>query len=75
MALYFFDTFGGNDVIDDEGENLADDEAAKCAASHIISELKPSRTTSIWAGVPFKVVVRDGDKAVVGCLVVSATVT
>lgn len=72
MPRYFFDTLDGNTIIDDEGEMLPDDEAAKIAAAQIASELTPSRVSHIWDGEQFKVVIRDEDKLVIGYVVVMA---
>ncbi len=72
MPRYYFDTLDREQVTDDEGEILADDQAAKVMAAEIASELSLVRVAHIWAGEQFKIVIRDETKLVIGWLAVSA---
>lgn len=72
MRRYFFDTLNGEQIIDDEGEMLRDDDAAKRVAAQIAAELTPTRAAHLWAGKPLRVVIRDADKAVIGYVLVTA---
>lgn len=48
MPRYFFHVENGHRIGDEEGEELADDEAARSAGVQILAELLEARRTSIW---------------------------
>jgi len=71
MTRYYFDAIDGVEAIDEDGEDLPDFEAAKKLAGQIAAEMTPERTTHIWAGGQFRVVIRTDD-GVVGSIAVTA---
>ncbi|MGV9010707.1 DUF6894 family protein [Brevundimonas sp.] len=73
MPRYYFDTLDGEAMIDQDGEMAPDNRSARDIATKIVSEMTPGKAPHIWAGEPFKVVLRDEGGKTIGTLTVTAT--
>lgn len=69
MPRYFFHTENGDRIRDDQGEDLADVDAARDEALTILGEILRYRGASFWTTRSFSVIVTDADD----CVVVSIT--
>lgn len=58
MPRYFFSTANGHYLIDEEGDLLADDEAACGMAVDILSEILPSQREQLRNGGRYSIFVR-----------------
>lgn len=63
MPRYFFDIEDGRDVLDDEGDDLPDDRAARIAGLETLSEVLASRVERFWDEERLTLTVRDADRA------------
>lgn len=63
MPRYFFDIEDGRDVVDDEGEDLPDDRAARIAGLEALSQVLGSRVERFWDDERLTLTVRDAERA------------
>lgn len=70
MARYFIDIFDGETVVDEDGEEFADLDAARMAALRTLTETLGSREKRFWSDGSLSVQVRDEAGAVVADLMV-----
>jgi hypothetical protein len=61
MPRYFFRLQNGETVKDEDGEELADQEAAFAAAIEIFAETLPSQSETLVGGGEYEVMVTDAD--------------
>jgi hypothetical protein len=62
MPRYFFRLSNGETLMDEEGEELADHDAACAVAVEVFAETIPSRSESLAEGGDYEVMVTDADK-------------
>jgi len=63
MPRYFFRLRDGEVVRDEEGEELADNDAACAAAVEVFAETIPSKSEVLMDGGDYEVMVTDADAA------------
>jgi hypothetical protein len=61
LPRYFFHTENGDRIRDDQGEDLADLEAAREEALTVLGEILRYRGASFWTTRSFSVIVTDAD--------------
>ena len=63
MPRYFFRLRNGDVMRDEEGEELADNDAACAAALQVFAETIPSKQAALMDGGDYEVMVTDADAA------------
>lgn len=75
MPRYFFHTENGDRVRDDQGEELADLDAARDEALTILGEILRYRGVAFWTTRSFSVIVTDAEGHVVVSITAQASDT
>ncbi len=64
MARYFFHIHDGVDLLDDEGAELRNDEAAKSEAVYAAGSMLRDMRLSVWAVTHWRMTVVSGNKVI-----------